>query len=41
MWLIRGHTPPAGAPMPDLIFVGLIVLFFAAVVLLVKGLERL
>ena len=27
--------------MPDVVFVGLIVLFFAALVLLVKGLERL
>jgi len=27
--------------MPDVIFVGLIVSFFVAVVLLVKGLERL
>jgi hypothetical protein len=26
--------------MPDVVFVGLIVLFFAALVLLVKGLER-
>jgi hypothetical protein len=28
-------------PMPDVIFVGLILLFFAAVVLLIKGLEGL
>jgi hypothetical protein len=27
--------------MPDVIFIGLIVLFFAAVALLVKGLDRL
>ena len=30
-----------GAQMPDVVFVGLIVLFFAALVLLVKALERL
>ena len=35
-----GHVRP-GAQMPDVVFVGLIVLFFAALVLLVKALERL
>jgi hypothetical protein len=40
VWPIR-VIRPSWSPMPDLIFVGLIVLFFAAVVLLVKGLERL
>jgi hypothetical protein len=36
-----GHAPVLEPRMSDVAFVGLIVLFLAALVLLVKGLERL